>query len=354
MKVEPPWMSLSKNPNSQRLFFKFLVRILSYKIQTFTFNCKVFQSFSCYECYHNIFTFHFIDTNLGKYITLRMAAFNEIGMGSLSEPAFLEINQDLVVNDQEISAETTTYYTWIIAVLGSVLLFLVLLMAVVMHSRKQSIYGRKSVGSNTLTNTKCSNNDESPYYKNSFVLNHPDSGVFKAPLGSQSMWRDTQWAKYTNEKLLPSEKRMLLLTSNTNESLTMPAGLLKSPENEYASIDDDRGSNGNGNKRESCKSLSTFGGFLPLLSKSPEPYATTDILTVNKQTLNSLSEVNRHSQQQIYQRVSTIRITITFHLFNGKEKKLCRFFSRKNVIKMFFRFSCQRRWLWITFKSCVP
>jgi hypothetical protein len=248
--------------------------------------------------------------NLGKYITLRMAAFNEVGMGSFSEPAFLEINQDLVVNNQEISAESSTYYTWIIAILGSVLLFLVLLMAVVMHTRKQSVYGRKTVGSNTLSITKCSSShDESPYYKNGYILNHPDTA-------NQSAWRDMQWAKYTNEKLMPSEKRMLLLTSNTSESLTLPAGLLKSPENEYASIDEDN--NVSGNKRESCRSLSTFGGFLPLVSKSPEPYATTDILTVNKQALNNVTDVNRHSQQQIYQRVSNFLIITTFLQSEGK------------------------------------
>jgi len=250
--------------------------------------------------------FSFLDANLGKYITLRMAAFNEVGIGLLSEPAFLEINQDLVVNDQEMSVETSNYYTWIIVILLLVLLFLVLLMAVVLHSRKQSVYGRKPVRSSTLTSTKISSNDESPYYKNSFLLNDPDNSVFKTPLGSQSMWRDSQWTKYTTDKLFPSEKKILLLNPNNAESLTMPSGILKSPENEYASIDDDRVTN----KRESCKSLTTFGGFMPLISKSPEPYATTDILNVNKQTLNNLNEGNRLSQQQIYQRVSTFQLKI--------------------------------------------
>jgi hypothetical protein len=118
---------------------------------------------------------------------------------------------------------------------------------------------------------------------------------------SNQVWMDSQWMKCaTTEKGISSEKRKLLLTNNADSSKTLPSQ--SSPENEYACIDDGLRSNFEPNfvknkNRDSCKSMSTFSGFIPTLSNGlePEPYATTDLLLNNRNSNNSNSSGNNNN-----------------------------------------------------------
>ena len=140
---------------------------------------------------------------------------------------------------------------------------------------------------------------ESAYVHNSLMINsHRKTGF-----DNQQVWSDSQWMKCaTAEKGISSEKRKLLTSSSVNNDCkTLPCQ--SSPENEYACIDEGGLRNNfesnfvKNKKRESCKSMSTFSGFIPTLSSGlgnlePEPYATTDLLLSNRNSTNNGSNTN--------------------------------------------------------------
>jgi hypothetical protein len=148
-------------------------------------------------------------------------------------------------------------------------------------------------------------NSDPTYINNSLLINNQ----LKVPYEHHQVWSDSQWMKCATEKGISSEKRKLLLTSGTADSKTLPSQ--PSPENEYASIDDELKISFDSNflkkkNRDSFKSMSTFSGFIPTLSNnvlgnSPEPYATTDLLLSNRNSNNSNGSGNNNTPNgQIY------------------------------------------------------
>jgi hypothetical protein len=148
-------------------------------------------------------------------------------------------------------------------------------------------------------------NSDPTYINNSLLINNQ----LKVPYEHHQVWSDSQWMKCATEKGISSEKRKLLLTSGTADSKTLPSQ--PSPENEYASIDDELKISFDSNflkkkNRDSFKSMSTFSGFIPTLSNnvlgnSPEPYATSDLLLSNRNSNNSNGSGNNNTPNgQIY------------------------------------------------------
>jgi predicted cation transporter len=89
--------------------------------------------------------------NRAKNSWVRIAAFNAVGLGPLSDPFPLE--QELAAHDgNELMLENSARYTWIIALFGSLVFVLILVLSVFVYYRKRSLYSRKTSASNQVPN----------------------------------------------------------------------------------------------------------------------------------------------------------------------------------------------------------
>ena len=85
----------------------------------------------------------------GKIFSTQIAAFNEIGIGPFSEPS--QIDYELSeYSGNELTLENSSRYTWLIAMFGSLVFMLILVMSVLVYYRKRNLYHRKTVTSNQV------------------------------------------------------------------------------------------------------------------------------------------------------------------------------------------------------------
>jgi hypothetical protein len=85
-----------------------------------------------------------------KNYYVRVAAFNEMGLGPFSEAFPLELESYSQFGDNELVLENSTRYTWLIAMFGSLVFMLILVMSVLVYYRKRNLYNRKTVASNQV------------------------------------------------------------------------------------------------------------------------------------------------------------------------------------------------------------
>ena len=68
--------------------------------------------------------------NRAKNYWVRVAAFNAIGLGPFSDSFRLELDADGYGEENEMAVENSTRYTWLIALFGSLIFMLILVMSV--------------------------------------------------------------------------------------------------------------------------------------------------------------------------------------------------------------------------------
>jgi hypothetical protein len=84
-----------------------------------------------------------------KIYPVRIAAFNVIGLGPYSEPFHLELDA-VHYDENELAVENSTRYTWLIALFGSLIFMLILVMSVLVYYRKRNMYHRKTMASHQV------------------------------------------------------------------------------------------------------------------------------------------------------------------------------------------------------------
>ena len=87
--------------------------------------------------------------NRAKNVWVRIAAFNFIGLGPFSEPQLLDA-ETTHFDENELVLENSARYTWLIALFGSFVFMLILVLSVLVYYRKRVIYSRKTVSSNQV------------------------------------------------------------------------------------------------------------------------------------------------------------------------------------------------------------
>jgi hypothetical protein len=85
----------------------------------------------------------------GKIYSVRIAAYNVIGLGPYSEPFHLELDT-VHYDENELAVGNSTRYTWLIALFGSLLFMLILVMSVLVYYRKRNMYHRKTMASHQV------------------------------------------------------------------------------------------------------------------------------------------------------------------------------------------------------------
>jgi len=84
-----------------------------------------------------------------KIYSVRIAACNVIGLGPYSEPFYFEVDS-LHYDENEMAVGNSTRYTWLIALFGSLLFMLILVMSVLVYYRKRNMYHRKTMASHQV------------------------------------------------------------------------------------------------------------------------------------------------------------------------------------------------------------
>lgn len=236
----------------------------------------------------------------GKIYPIEISAVNEIGPGPAgSAPLQLDASIGLYEGAMTSSYENDDMmgdvmgYTWLIALLGSLLFVLMLISAVMFYYRKrhsgivQKSMGYLAANTNDVVDFHCqqldvqslSGSKRQQQQQQPATLHHQPIGQQQQqqPLGgqpgmtgSQPLWIDRRWNGGDYEKDSNSSEKKLLGGGNVpNHS-----------DNEYAYIDR-RGLStfhGGGNSANNSNSSSTYENG----HQSPEPYATTDILRQQK------------------------------------------------------------------------
>ena len=87
--------------------------------------------------------------NRAKNVWVRIAAFNSVGLGPFSEPLLLDA-ETTYFDENELVLENSARYTWLIALFGSFVFMLILVLSVLVYHRKRVIYSRKTVSANQV------------------------------------------------------------------------------------------------------------------------------------------------------------------------------------------------------------
>ena len=84
-----------------------------------------------------------------KNLWIRIAAYNSVGLGPYSEPSHLELEPSHY-GENELVQENSARYTLPIALFGSFVFGLILVLSVLVYYRKRTLYARKSASSSQV------------------------------------------------------------------------------------------------------------------------------------------------------------------------------------------------------------